>query len=206
MRLAGPAFSWHKQDMTVVSRPRKPDTAPALFRLLAESALSRAALGCCGVPLVLLDANAKGHPFSFANAAFESLFGFAEAETLGRPLSELLFRGDAALVQRLLSEGPRRWELTAWGKDGEVRHIEVAAAALRAADGQLTHWVVVFSDRGEIERLRLEVESLKGLAASSLGLRHPAQPARSTQQARVEIPATDELHPERQPIRPLHQR
>lgn len=201
-----PVVSWHKQGMTVVNTPRKPGTAPALFRLLAESALSRAALGSCGMPLALIDAAAKGNPFTFTNAAFESFFGYGESEAIGRPLAELLFRGDAALVQRLLSEGARRWDLTAWGKDGEVRHVETAVAAIRSVEGRLSHWVVAFSDRGEVERLRLEVESLKGLAASSLGLRPSGQPARGTQQSRVEIPAADELRAERQPIRPLHQR
>ena len=72
-----------------------------------------------------------------------------------------------------------------------------------SVEGKLSHWVVAFSDRGEIERLRLEVESLKGLAASSLGLRQGGQPARGAQQSRVEIPAADELHAERHPGRIL---
>ena len=206
MGLVRPVVSWHKQDMTVVNKPRKPESAPALFRLLAESALSRAALGCCGMPLALVDAEAKGSPFTFTNAAFESFFGYAGGDAIGRPLADLLFRGDAALVQKLLAEGPRRWELTAWGKEGEVRHVETAVAAIRSVEGRLTHWVVAFSDRGEVERLRLEVESLKGLAASSLGLRPGAQPARGAQEPRVEIPAADELHADRHPVRPLHQR
>jgi PAS domain S-box-containing protein len=189
--------------MKVVSKPSRPDHAPALFRLLSDSALSRAALGCCGVPLALLDANAKGNPFTFTNAAFDAFFGFSEAEAAGRPLADLLFRGDAALVQRLLSEGARRWELTAWGKDGEVRHVEAAVGAVRRADGGLSHWVVAFSDRREVERLRSEVESLKGLAASSLGLRASGQPARGAQQPRVEIPAADDLHADRHPGRIL---
>jgi PAS domain S-box-containing protein len=203
MRLAVRSFSWHKRVMKVVSKPRRPETAPALFRLLSDSALSRAALGCCGVPLALLDAEAKGNPLTFTNAAFETFFGFGEAEAVSRPLAELLFHGDAALVQRLLSDGARRWEITAWGKDGEVRHVEAAVGAVRCADGRLSHWVVAFSDRGEIERLRSEVESLKGLAASSLGLRASGQPARGAQQSRVEIPAADELHADRHPGRIL---
>ncbi len=36
--------------------------APALARLLADSALSRAALAACGFPLALADAGAKGRP------------------------------------------------------------------------------------------------------------------------------------------------
>jgi PAS domain S-box-containing protein len=194
--------------MTVVNRSSKPQPAPALFRLLAESALSRAALGSCGVPLALLDANAKGRPFTYANVAFEAFFGYSEADTIGRAPAALLFRGDDPLVQRLLSEGPRRWELTAWGKDGELRHVEVAVGEVRGVDGRLSHWVIAFSDRGEIERLRSEIESLKGLAASGLGLRvDPAgQPARGAKQARVEVPSPDELHADRHSGRILHQR
>jgi PAS domain S-box-containing protein len=203
MRLVARRFSWHKRAVTPANKPRRPDTAPALFRLLSDSALSRAALGCCGIPLALVDAEAKGNPFTFTNAAFQGFFGFAEPEAAGRPLAELLFRGDATLAQRLLADGGRRWELTAWGKNGDARHVEIVVSSVRGVDGRLSHWVIAFSDRGEVERLRSEVESLKGLAASSLGLRAGGQPARGTQQARVEIPAADELHADRHPGRIL---
>ena len=194
--------------MTVLGKPGKPQTAPALFRLLADSALSRAALGACGVPMALLDASAKTRTFTYVNAAFESFFGYRESEALGRSLAALLFRGDEPLVQRLLADSPRRWEITAWSKDGDLRHVEVTLSSLRSADGKLTHWVIAFSDREEVERLRAEVESLKSLAASSLGLRlEPAsQPARGAQKAGVEIPAADELSADRKSAGILHQR
>ena len=75
------------------SRPagRRPEVAPALFRLLAESALSRAALDACGVPLVLVDAAAEGNAISYVNRAFEAFFGYRAAEALGRPAANLLF-------------------------------------------------------------------------------------------------------------------
>lgn len=177
--------------MTIVNRAHaRPDSAPALFKLLADSALSRAALGCCGVPLALVDAGAKGLPFTFANHAFETLFGFVQGEIVGRPFAGLL-RGDESLAQRVLSEPSQRWELTAWGKDGEARPVEAAVSALRCADGRVSHWVIGFSDRGELERLRAEVQSLKSLAASSLGLRAEtgAQPARGAQEPAVKVPA-----------------
>jgi PAS domain S-box-containing protein len=195
--------------MTVLGgKSGKPQGAPALFRLLSDSALSRAALGACGVPVALLDAAAKTHAFTYVNAAFEAFFGYRESEALGRSVAALLFRDDETLVQRLLAESPRRWELTAWSKDGDLRHIEVALGGLRSADGKLTHWVIAFSDRGEVERLRAEVESLKALAASSLGLRlDPAgKPARGAQKAGVEIPAPDELNADRKAAGILHQR
>ncbi len=194
--------------MTVPSKPGRPQPAPALFRLLADSALSRAALGACGVPLALLDASAKTRAFTYVNAAFEAFFRYRESEALGRSPAALLFRGDETLVQRLLAESPRRWELTAWTKDGDLRHVEVALSTLRSADGRLTHWVIAFSDRSEVEQLRAEVESLKNLAAASLGLRlDPAgEPARGAQKAGVEIPAADELNADRKPAGILHQR
>lgn len=193
--------------MTVLSTGRQA-AAPALFRLLADSALSRAALGACGVPVALLDANAKNRPFTYVNAAFESFFGYREGEALGRSLAALLFCGDEQLALRLLADAPRHWELSAWAKDGEPRHVEVTLGGLRAADGRLTHWVIAFSDRSEVERLRAEVESLKGSAASALGLRRdaPGQPARGAQQPGVKIPAADELSADRQAAGILHQR
>src|SRR6185295_9567834 len=100
----------------VLPKSGKPQTAPALFRLLSDSALSRAALGACGVPVALLDANAKAHTFTYVNCAFEAFFGYSESEAVGRSLAKLLFHGDDALVQRLLADSPRRWELTAWAK------------------------------------------------------------------------------------------
>src|SRR3954471_9680948 len=131
MPLVGVADSWDKSGMTVASRITRPDAAPALYRLLAESALSRSALESCGIPLGLLDANAKSRPFTFVNAAFQAFFGYRETEALGRPLAGLVFRNDEALVQRLLSDSPKRWEVSAWGKDGEPRHVEVTLAGLR---------------------------------------------------------------------------
>jgi len=38
---------------------------------------------------------------------------------------------------------------------------------VRNAEGAITHWVVAFSDRTELERLRAELESLRTLAAAA---------------------------------------
>ena len=143
-----------------------PDAAPALYRLLSDSALARTALGVCGFPLAMLDACTGSRPVTYVNAAFEGFFGYRAGEALGRPLAALLFRGDEPLVHRLLAESSSRWKLRAWGKDGGVRHVEVALGALHSADGQLTHWVVAFSDRSEVEKLRSELEGLQALAAA----------------------------------------
>ena len=54
----------------------------------------------------------------------------------------------------------------AWAKDGAVRHVDVSLGAVHSAAGELTHWVVAFSDRSEVEKLRAELEGLKALAAA----------------------------------------
>src|SRR5258708_6563817 len=97
----------------------------------------------------------------------------------------------------------RRRERGGWTKDGDLRQVEVALGTVGSADGRLTHWVIAFSDRSEVEQLRAEVESLKNLAAASLGLRlDPAgEPARGAQKAGVEIPAPAQPNPHRKPPR-----
>ena len=152
--------------MALPKRLEKTETAPALYRLLTDSALSRAALGACGLPLAMLDARTGSRPLTYVNAAFEGFFGYRSAEALGRPLAALLFHGDEPLVQRLLAESSSRWKLKACGKDGAARHVEISFGAVHSADGQLTHWVVAFADRSEVEKLRVELEDLKTLAAA----------------------------------------
>ena len=189
-------------------KPIRTQTAPALFRLLSDSSLSRAALGACGVPLALVNAAGPARAVTYVNPAFSAYFGFGENDATGRPLAGLLLRGDEALVNRVFAETETHWQFTAWSKDGAARHVELSLGAVRSADGHLSHWVLAFSDRSEAEQLRAEVESLKSLATGSVVLRLDAsgQPARGAQQPRVEIPAADELHTERQSTRPLHQR
>ena len=152
--------------MTVVNRVAKCDAAPTLFRLLSDSALSRAALGACGFPLAIVDASGPTRPVSYANAAFEAFFGYNPRESLGQPLAALLFRGDDALLHRLLAESASHWELKAWAKDGTARHVELSLGAVRSAEGHITHWVAVFSDRSEVEHLRAELAVLKSLASA----------------------------------------
>jgi len=161
-----PPESWQKRGMALAHKLAKPEPAPALYRLLSDSARSRAALGACGFPIAMLDATVAARPVTYVNAAFEGFFGYRAGEALGRPLAALLFRGDEPLVHRLLTESSSRWKLRAWGKDGALRHVELALGAVHSADGKLTHWVVAFSDRSEVEKLRGELEELKALASA----------------------------------------
>ena len=67
--------------MTVPDKlPNGRQPAPALARLLSDSALSRAALAACGFPVALADAAAKGRPLTYVNPAFETYFGYRAEE------------------------------------------------------------------------------------------------------------------------------
>lgn len=150
--------------MTVAERIRhgakRPEVAPALFRLLAEAALSRAALDACGLPVALVDAAAPDRRFSYVNNAFESFFGFRAAEALGRPAPALLF-SDLVAAERLFREPAVQMQLRAQRKDGSAAHVEVVVGAVRGVDGRVTHWVLAFSDRTELEQLRDELNALR---------------------------------------------
>jgi PAS domain S-box-containing protein len=194
--------------MTSASKPLRPQAAPALFQLLSDSALSRAALNACGVPLVLLDASNPKHPVSYVNAAFAACFGFSEHEALGKSLATLVLQRDEALLQRMLLDSPSAWQLSVWRKDGSAVNVELTLGGVRAVDGRQTHWVMTFLDRTEVEKLRAELEAMKtlGVGALSLRLEPGTQPARRAEQPRVEVTPADELHAERKPAGTLHQR
>ena len=134
------------------SNGREP--APALSRLLADAAMARAALGACPFPIAILDAGAPSRPVTYVNAAFEQTFGVRAQEAVGRPLGALVFRGDEALVHRMLAESVLKKPVGAWAKDGAQRPVELALGPLRDRDGRLTHWVASFADRSELESLQ----------------------------------------------------
>ena len=144
----------------------RPEIAPALFRLLAESALARAALDACGMPLLMADAAAEAPPISYVNRAFEVFFGYRAAEALGRPVATLLF-ADPGAAGRLFRTPETQMLLRAQRKDGSLAHVEVAVGAVRGVDGRVTHWVLAFSDRTELEQLR---EKLNALCATASGV------------------------------------
>lgn len=162
--MPAPEGSWQNRGMAVLSKVHRPEAAPALYRLLSESALSRAALGACGFPVALIDAGGATRKVTHVNSAFAAYFGWHEADAVGRPLASLLFRGDEAALQRLLADPGSRWLLMAYGKDGKQRHVELTIGAVRSAEGKLTYWVLSFSDRSELEQLRAELDALKSAA------------------------------------------
>jgi len=145
--------------------PSRKDAAPALFRLLSDSALARAALDVCGFAVALADATVKGRPITYINPAFQALFGYRTDEAVGRPAITLLFPEDEGAA-RLFAEGPSRTQIRARRKDGSAAHVELSVGMVHGADGRLSHWVLAFADRSEIERLREELRVLKAIAAA----------------------------------------
>ncbi len=144
---------------------RRDDAAPALYRLLTDSALSRAALGACGFPVAVLDASAKGRPVTYVNSAFESFFGYRADEVTGRPAITLLFPEDEGAAS-MFEHAPARVEMRARRRDGSPALVELTIGMVHGADGRMSHWVLAFADRSELERLREELRLLRAIAAA----------------------------------------
>jgi PAS domain S-box-containing protein len=124
------------------------EAAPALFKLLTDSALYRAAFGACRFPMAIVDATSASRPLLHVNAAFESFFGLTEAEARGRPFAAALCRGDEEAVAGLFAESAARAALKAWRADGTPIEVDASAGPVRDARGNHTHWVVSFASRG----------------------------------------------------------
>src|SRR5258706_5568013 len=139
--------------------------APALARLPDDSALSRAALAACGFPVALADATAKGRPLTYVNPAFETYFGYRMDDLQGRPVITLLFP-EAEGAASMFNEAPSRVQMRARRKDGTSADVELSIGMVHGTDGRLTHWVLAFADRSELERLRDELRLLRALAAA----------------------------------------
>ncbi|MCC6211959.1 MAG: PAS domain S-box protein [Burkholderiales bacterium] len=148
----------------VPNGPRAPQ-APALARLLSDSALSRAALAACGFPVALADAAAKGRPLTYVNPAFEAFFGYRADEAIGRPSITLLFPEDET-ASNMFNEAPSRVQMRARRKDGSTADVELSIGMVHGADGRLTHWVLAFADRSEIARMQEELRVLRAIAAA----------------------------------------
>jgi PAS domain S-box-containing protein len=122
------------------------DPAPALARLLSESALHRAALGACGFPVAILDAARPERPAVYVNPAFEEFFGYGADEVLGRSLAQLVLRGDEPLAHRLLAGRRAHWQINVWTREGTPRRVEATIGAVRGPDERITHWVAAFAE------------------------------------------------------------
>lgn len=144
---------------------RPPAPAPALARLLSDSALSRAALAACGFPVALADASAVGRPFTYVNPAFEAFFGYRAQDLLGRPVITLLFPEDEAAAG-MFTDAPARLQMRARRKNGSTAEVDLSIGMVHGVDGRLTHWVLAFADRSEVARMQEELRVLRAIAAA----------------------------------------
>jgi len=152
--------------MTVPDKiPNGRPQAPALARLLADSALSRAALSACGFAVALADAAAKGFPLTYVNPAFESFFGYRAEEVVGRPIITLLFPEDES-APGMFSDAPARLRMRARQKNGTAAEVELSIGMVHGVDGRQTHWVLAFADRSEVARMQEELRVLRAIAAA----------------------------------------
>lgn len=125
--------------------------APALYRLLSDSALNRAALDVCAAPVAIIDATATAHPVVYANPAFEALLGYAASEVLGRPARALLVSEAETLLDWLPWGGElARVEFISHRRDGAPLRIEGVAGDIRGTRGERTHWVLTLTDLGRL--------------------------------------------------------
>lgn len=150
---------FHKRAMPRIAvrrdGPASQEAAPALFRLLSDSALYRAAMIASRVPLAVLDACRSGLPYVFVNPAFERLSGYAARDALGRPASlNLAVRGRDTSLDALLALAsaetatpPGLW-IACWvrRRDGSERAVLVAFDPVRDKQGHISHWIVALDD------------------------------------------------------------
>lgn len=130
--------------------------APALFQLLSDSALNRAALSACGFAIALLDAHRPGMPLTFANPALEQLCGTHADQLLGRQAGSALFAaGGTALLAELegrvrAEHGPARARAplhpAANGEPQVSREVDIALNAVRDVRGAISCWVLALHE------------------------------------------------------------
>ncbi len=132
------------------------EAAPALFRLLADSALYRAAFAACGFPMALVDASASGRPLVHVNPAFERCFGYSENDVKGRSFASALCHGNEDSIARLLDEPASVAPLKVWRKDGSTVEVDASAGAVHDSGGARTHWLIALYDSAEGARRRAE--------------------------------------------------
>jgi len=125
--------------------------APALFRLLSDSALNRAALDVCAAPVVIMDASATEYPVVYVNPAFEALLGYSSKEAVGRPARGLLV-ADTEIMLGWLPWGGElaRIEIACRHRDGSAVHVDAVAGDVRGTRGERTHWVLTLTDLGRL--------------------------------------------------------
>ncbi len=119
-------------------------------------------------PIIVADTSFRAQ---CVNPEFERLFGFSAAETLGRPVDELIFPPDRAAESQWIVQCLRRGEhLTLETqrrcKDGSLLDVSVSSAAL-IVDGRPTAFYALYRDISERKRAEALSSALYRIAEKS---------------------------------------
>jgi PAS domain S-box-containing protein len=106
------------------------------------------------------------------NPAAERLFGYSEAEAVGRRVMDLTLRPEDlgerdALMQQVAATGSARMTTRRRRKDGSLVDVEVLVVALEA-DGERVGSYVIYHDISELLRRRQYLESLLELSPTAI--------------------------------------
>jgi PAS domain S-box-containing protein len=111
------------------------------------------------------------------NPAAERIFGYSAAQAIGRPITDMLPRGDYAEARRRLTDGTPRHEFQTTATAGQPRPVELAVtlSALRARHGGLEGLIAIVRDitaQREVEKQLHQSEKLTALGQLAGGIAH----------------------------------
>lgn len=123
----------------------------------SELRLLRRAIESTGDGITIVDAIAPDMPMVYANAAFERITGYSQAEALGRNC-RFLQGGDHAqegletVRNALATKQDAQSRLRNYRKNGELFYNQLSLSPVRDEAGALTHFVGVINDVTERQR------------------------------------------------------
>jgi len=111
------------------------------------------------------------------NPAAERIFGYSAAQAIGRPITDMLPRGDYAEARRRLTDGTPRHEFQTTATAGQPRPVELAVtlSALRGRHGGLDGLIAIVRDitaQREVEKQLHQSEKLTALGQLAGGIAH----------------------------------
>ncbi len=112
---------------------------------------------------------------TFANKAFEELYGWSEKELVGKTITDFVPPEESEIASHYWASTIRGekvvFETKRWTKEGKVKDVQISTSTLRNSDGKHTASVVVHHDitsgKREHEKLRNNQRMLNTILATS---------------------------------------